>query len=393
MVLRIVLRRGRPFSGPLLRLRPALLLALARLLGTGLDRLLRDWRRRTGASVWLRHGRETSQNIQSPLAPHSLARLRSLRAKAIRPRPFATYSARRQENPLFLLHSLLHSTSCITSRNIRCCPCHQSPFRRPHSPAEPTPLSLAWVATAQPPERSLSTPGPPPQRTSNLKRALRRGILWCSLASPSSGGTPRPLISPRRAALRPARHSPRAALRARRSRLLLSKVRCRWGYPTAVSSVPKTPANCRPKGEVDAAGGERHPYLNLFSLLAGLHEMVTPEASHMWGRTKRRRGSERARRSRGAQHGGKGWRRRAEEARRHHHRHRIRRCSLMPDAAQKMYWPKRTSGRRPGSLPGAHAGALRCRPRVCDEPNGSATARSRDQLSSYEPKTRSQSAC
>jgi len=212
-------------------------------------------------------------------------------------------------------------------------------------------------------------------------------------------GPHRPHISPRRAAHRPARHSPRAAPRARlrlhrRSRLLMSKVRCRWGYPTAVSSVPKkTPANCRPKGEGDAAGGERQPYLNLFSLLAGLHEMVTPEASHMWGRTKCRRGSERARRSRGAQHGGKGWRRRAEEARRQHHRHCIRRCSLMPDAAQKMYWPKRTSGRRPGSLPGAHAGALRYTLRECHEPSGSATALSQDRPSSLQPKTRSLSAC
>ena len=32
---------------------------------------------------------------------------------------------------------------------------------------------------AQPLERSLSTPGPP-QRSSSLKRALGRGILWCS---------------------------------------------------------------------------------------------------------------------------------------------------------------------------------------------------------------------
>ncbi len=100
-------------------------------------------------------------------------------------------------------------------------------------------------SSPQPPERSLPTPGPP-QRTSNLKRAHRRGILWCSQASPSSGGPYRPLISPRRAAHRPARHSPRAAHRARlrlhrRSRRLMSKVRCRWGYPTAVPSVPKTP--------------------------------------------------------------------------------------------------------------------------------------------------------
>ena len=41
------------------------------------------------------------------------------------------------------------------------------------------------------------------------------------------------------------------------------------GLRPAVSSVPKTPSNCRPKGEGDAAGGERHPYLNLFSSLAG----------------------------------------------------------------------------------------------------------------------------
>ena len=153
------------------------------------------------------------------------------------------------------------------------------------------------------------------------------------------------------------------------------------GLPPAASSVPKTPANCRPKGEGDAAGGERHPYLNLLSSLAGPHEMVTPEALHKWGKTKRRRGHVRARRSRGVQHGGKGWRRRVGEPRHHHCIHRIRRCSLMPDAAQETHWPRRTSGRRPGSPPGAHAGALRCRPRVCDEPNGSATARSRDQLS------------
>ena len=212
-------------------------------------------------------------------------------------------------------------------------------------------------------------------------------------------GPHRPHISPRRAALRPARHSPRAAPRARlrlhrRSRLLMSKVRCRCGYPTAVSSVPKkTPANCRPKGEGDAAGGERQPYLNLFSLLAGLHEMVTPEALHKWDRTKRRRGPVRARRSRGVQHGGKGWRRRAGEARRHRRRHRIRRCSLMPDAALKTHRPRRTSGRRPGSPPGAHAGALRYTRRECHEPSGSATALSRDRPSSLQPKMRSLSAC
>ena len=80
----------------------------------------------------------------------------------------------------------MHCTSCNHTRNLRRCSCHRGPFRRPHSPAEPTPLSLAWVATPQPPERSLSTPGPP-QRTSTLKRALRRGILRCSLASPPTG--------------------------------------------------------------------------------------------------------------------------------------------------------------------------------------------------------------
>jgi hypothetical protein len=101
------------------------------------------------------------------------------------------------------------------------------------------------------------------------------------------------------------------------------------GLPPAVSSVPKTPANCRPKGEGDAAGGEQHSYLKLLSLLAGPHEMVTPEALHKWGSTKRRRGPVRARRSRGVQHGGKGWRRRAGEPRHHHRRHRIRRCSLI----------------------------------------------------------------
>ena len=42
------------------------------------------------------------------------------------------------------------------------------------------------------------------------------------------------------------------------------------GLRPAVSSVPKTPPNCRPKGEGDAAGGERHPYLNLFASFAGL---------------------------------------------------------------------------------------------------------------------------
>ena len=102
------------------------------------------------------------------------------------------------------------------------------------------------------------------------------------------------------------------------------------GLPPAVSSVPKTPANCRPKGEGAAAGGERHPYLNLFSSLAGPHEMVTPEALHKWGKTKRRRGHVRARRSRGVQHGGKGCRRRVGETRHHHCRHRIRRCSQTP---------------------------------------------------------------
>ena len=45
---------------------------------------------------------------------------------------------------------------------------------------------LAWLASPQPLERSLSTPGPP-QRTSSLKRALGRGILWCSQASPATG--------------------------------------------------------------------------------------------------------------------------------------------------------------------------------------------------------------
>ena len=95
-------------------------------------------------------------------------------------------------NPPLLQLTLSYSTSCIRTRNLRRCSCHQGPFRRPHSPAEPTPLSLAWVATPQPPERSLSTPGPP-KRTSNLKRALRRGLLWCSLASPSSRALTAPI--------------------------------------------------------------------------------------------------------------------------------------------------------------------------------------------------------
>ena len=130
------------------------------------------------------------------------------------------------------------------------------------------------------------------------------------------------------------------------------------GLPPAVSSVPKkTPPNCRPKGEGDAAGGERHLYLNLFPLLAGLHEMVTPEAWHKWGKTRSRREHARARRSRGVRHGGKGWRRRVGEPRHHHCRHRIRRCNRTPGAAQKMHWPRRTNGRQPGSPPGAHAPA------------------------------------
>ena len=44
---------------------------------------------------------------------------------------------------------------------------------------------LAWLASPQPLERSLPTPGAP-QHCSNLKRALWRGILWCSQASPTT---------------------------------------------------------------------------------------------------------------------------------------------------------------------------------------------------------------
>ena len=121
-------------------------------------------------------------------------------------------------------------------------------------------------------------------RTSNLKRALRRGILWCSQASPTTGA-----ITVHITVRGERRTAPSATV---------------WGRPTApvsaplpipaahvqdtmpvglrpaVSSVHKTPANCRPKGEGDAAGGARHPYLNLLSLFAGLQEMVTPEAWH-----------------------------------------------------------------------------------------------------------------
>ena len=173
-------------------------------------------------------------------------------------------------------------------------------------------------------------------------------------------GPLRPHHSPRRAAHRPASHSPRAAHRAclrlrRRYLRLMSKVRSRWGYALQCPPCPKLrpTADRRARATPQAA----NDILTLTSLLRLLGCSLTPKALHKWGKTKCRRGHERGRRSRGVQHGGKGLRRRVGEPRHHHCRHRTRRCNLMPGAAQKMHWPRRTNGRQPGSPPGAHAPA------------------------------------
>ncbi len=95
-----------------------------------------------------------------PLAPPSFARLRSSQEMSEAGDPLQPKMPAARKTPLSLKHPLSISTSCNYTCNHRRCPCHHGPFHRPHSPAEPTPLSLAWVASPQPPERSLSTPGP-----------------------------------------------------------------------------------------------------------------------------------------------------------------------------------------------------------------------------------------
>ena len=100
--------------------------------------------------------------------------------------PPATYNARRQEKPalpaapfvaLQISHHLPQPPTLLLSppslpsvRTLRLSLLHSQ---------------LPWVASPQPLERSLPTPGAP-QHCSNLKRALWRGILWCSQASPTT---------------------------------------------------------------------------------------------------------------------------------------------------------------------------------------------------------------
>ena len=155
---------------------------------------------------------------------------------------------------------------------------------------------LAWLASPQPLERSLSTPGPPPNAPV-VSSALSGAVYYGAHKSRPLPG-PSPTTSQSKASGAPPRQSQSAggALRLCPPPLPIPAAHVQGTKPVglspAVSSVPKTPPNCRPKGEGDAAGGERHPYLNLFASLAGLHEMVTPEALHKWGKANCQRGHE-----------------------------------------------------------------------------------------------------
>ena len=61
------------------------------------------------------------------------------------------------------------------------------PSVSPHSPAEPTPVSTSVAGFTSASGALPLDSRAPPQRTSSLKRALGRGILWCSQASPPTG--------------------------------------------------------------------------------------------------------------------------------------------------------------------------------------------------------------
>jgi len=143
-------------------------------------------------------------------------------------------------------------------------------------------------------------------------------------------GPLRPHNSPRRAAHRPALHSPRAAHCAclrlrRRSRRLTSKVRCRWGYPLQCPPCPKLRPTADRRARAPPQAANDILTLTSFLRLLAARDGDTGGVAQV-GQNQAPAGT----RASPTQHGGKGWRRRVGEPRHHHCRHRIRRCSQTP---------------------------------------------------------------
>ena len=125
------------------------------------------------------------RKIKSPLAPLSLAPLRSLAeasgaADPLQPKSHTLWKTRSSCNTFS--RTPLPATTLATS--------DVAPVTLVPSVVRTLRLSLlhshyrGWLHLSLP---SAPCPLQGPVRTSNLKRALRRGILWCSQASPPTG--------------------------------------------------------------------------------------------------------------------------------------------------------------------------------------------------------------
>ena len=155
----------------------------------------RSQRRRGGTRVWHRrdHGIKNQNN------KHKLRKMICPSLLPLSPPPFLFREMSRVGVPRNLKcptpgkPAFPRSTFCCTPTLATCpatsqvAPVSTDPSVSPHSPAEPTPVSTSVAGFTSASGALPHDSRAPPQLTSSLKRALGRGILWRSQASPATG--------------------------------------------------------------------------------------------------------------------------------------------------------------------------------------------------------------